>query len=172
LALSRRSIDLTGSISFWLQANNIPYQQYLFKGTVMSVTIPGTHKDLLDEPIVVTLTTQSAQSDLYSVVVWKRWDGEYLYITSDAGMRKHRNIVANPKISILVLDPTNPQRYLSLGGIVEEVVETNVVEELDRQTLAFTGHPHYFGVHEPIENQATFNGVIFKIRPLRVVTLG
>jgi hypothetical protein len=138
----------------------------------MSAMIPDSHQDLLSDPIVVTLTTQSAESELYSVVVWKRWDGEFLYITSDAGTRKHRNIVVNPKISILVLDPTNTQRYISLGCVVEEIIATDVVEELDRQTLAFTGHPHYFGVHEPLENEATFDGVFFKIRPTRVVVFG
>ena len=138
----------------------------------MPVIIPESHSDLLDKPIVVTLTTQSAQGELYSVVTWKRWDGEHIYITSDAGTRKHRNIVANPKISILVLDPTNSQRYLSLGGVVEGIIASDVVEELDRQSLAFTGHAHYFGVHEPLENQATFDGVFFKIRPSRVVIFG
>jgi len=138
----------------------------------MSAIIPESHRDLLDQPIVVTLTTQSAQRELYSVVTWKRWDGEYLYITSDAGTRKHRNIAANPQIAILVLDPTNSQRYLSLGCVVEGIIASGVVEELDRQSSAFTGEAHYFGAHEPIENQATFDGVYFKIRPTRVVAFG
>jgi general stress protein 26 len=142
------------------------------QGLTMPVIIPDSHKDLLEQPIVVTLTTLSEQYQLYSVVVWKRWDGEHIYITSDAGTRKHRNIAANPQISILILDPTNSQRYLSLGCVVEGIISVDVVEELDRQTLAFTGYPHYFGAHEPLENQTTFDGVFFKIRPTHVVVFG
>lgn len=138
----------------------------------MSVTIPASHIDLLQNPIVVTLTTISATGEPYSVVVWKRWDGEHVRITSDAGTRKHRNILANSNVAILVLDPTNSQRYLSLGGVVEAIVATDVVDELDQQTLHFTGHEHYFGVHEPVENEATFDGVFFKIKPTRVVAFG
>lgn len=138
----------------------------------MPVLIPDSHKDLLEKPIVVTLTTLSEAGDPYSVVVWKRWDGQHLLITSDAGTRKHRNIIANPKVAVLVLDPDNSQRYLSLGAVVEGIIDTGVVEELDRQAAAFTGSTHYFGTHEPIENQATFDGVFFKIKPIRIVTFG
>jgi nitroimidazol reductase NimA-like FMN-containing flavoprotein (pyridoxamine 5'-phosphate oxidase superfamily) len=138
----------------------------------MSATIPASHIDLLQQPVVVTLTTIAENGDPYSVVVWKRWDGEHIRITSDAGVRKHRNIQANARVSVLALDPDNTQRYLSLGCVVEEIVATGVVEELDRQTLHFTGHEHYFGVHEPKENEATFDGVFFKIKPVRAVAFG
>lgn len=138
----------------------------------MSIAIPDSHLDLLNDPVVVTLTTIAENGDPYSIVTWKRWDGECIRITSDAGTRKHRNIVANAKVAVLVLDPKNTQRYLSIGGIVEDIVATGVVEELDKQTQHFTGHEHYFGAHEPVENEATFDGVFFKIRPTRVVVFG
>lgn len=137
----------------------------------MSISIPSSHIDLLEQPIVVTLTTVTASGEPYSVVTWKRWDGEYLYITSDAGKRKHRNILENPHVAILALDPNNSQRYLSLGGVVEAAVDTGVVEELDKQSLAYTDVV-YFGNHEPAENEASFDGVYFKIRVTRVVTFG
>ena len=137
----------------------------------MSAVIPASYQDLLNDPIVVTLTTVSAQGAPYSVAVWRRWDGEYLLITSDAGTRKHKNVLANPQVSVLALDPRNPYRYLSIGGAAE-VVETGVEEELDRQTLLFKGEPHYFGSQAPLEEKATFKGVILKIRPTRIVVLG
>lgn len=137
----------------------------------MSVTIPKSHLDLLNQPIVITLTTVTAQGEPYSVVTWKRWDGEYLYLTSDAGKRKHRNILENRNVAILILDPKSDHRYLSLGGVVEEIIDIDVITELDRQSIAFTG-AKYFGNLEPSENEATFTGVYFKIRPTRVVTLG
>lgn len=138
----------------------------------MSTTLPESHRDLLEQPVVVTLTTVSAEGEPYSVVVWRRWDGQHLLITSDAGTRKHRNAVANPKVAVLALDPTNPQRYLSIRGVVEAIDTTDVTAELDRQTLLFTGDPHYFGKFEPVENEATFKGVILRIRPTRFVTFG
>jgi PPOX class probable F420-dependent enzyme len=137
----------------------------------MSATIPDAYLDLLNEAIVVTLTTVSAEGAPYSVAVWCRWDGEHLLITSDAGTRKHRNVLANPQVSVLALDPRNPYRYVSIGGTAAIVTE-NVVEELDRQTLLYKGEPHYFGSQAPVEEAASFDGVILKIHPARVVTFG
>lgn len=137
----------------------------------MSLAIPESHRDLLTEPIVVTLTTVTAAGEPYSVVTWKRWDGSHIYITSDTGKRKHRNIVENRHVSIMIIDPKNDHRYLSIGGMVEEIIETNVTEELDRQSIAFSG-AKYFGKHEPAENESTFVGVYFKIQPTRVVAFG
>lgn len=137
----------------------------------MSIAIPQSHLDLLNNAVVVTLTTVSSEGEPYSVAVWKRWDGKHLFITSDAGLRKHRNVLANPHVSVMALDPENPYRYLSIGGIAE-VIEENVVEELDRQTLHYIGELHYFGSQEPKEAEASFKGVILRIEPTRVVTLG
>src|SRR5262245_39411213 len=128
----------------------------------MSVQIPASHLDLLVEPIVITLTTVTAQGVPYSVATWKRWDSSHIYITSDAGKRKHRNILENRNVAIMIIDPKNDHRYLSLGGVVDEIIEANVTQELDRQSLAFT-NVKYFGNHEPNENEATFVGVYFKI---------
>jgi len=137
----------------------------------MSIEIPQSHQDLLNNPVVVTLTTVSKEGEPYSVAVWKRWDGKHLLITSDSGVRKHRNVQGNPHVSVMALDPDNPYRYISIGGVAD-IVEEGVIEELDRQTLHFVNEPHYFGSREPAENAATFKGVILKIRPTRVVTLG
>ena len=137
----------------------------------MSVSIPDSHLDLLNDAVVVTLTTVSADNQPYSVAVWKRWDGEHLLITSDSGVRKHKNVLANPQVSVMALDPKNPYRYISLGGVAE-ISEDKVVEELDRQTQHYMGEPHYFGSQEPAEAEASFKGIILKIRPTRVVTMG
>lgn len=138
----------------------------------MSTTLPESHRDLLEQPVVVTLTTVSAEGEPYSVAVWRRWDGQHLLITSDAGTRKHRNAAANPRVAVLALDPNNSQRYLSIRGVVEALDTTNVTAELDRQTQLYTGDPHYFGKFEPVENEATFTGVVLRIRPTRFVTYG
>ena len=138
----------------------------------MPATLPDSHRDLLENPVVVTLTTVSAEGEPFSVAVWRRWDGRHLRITSDAGTRKHRNALANPRVAVLALDPTNPQRYLSIRGVVEAIETSDVTAELDRQTQLYTGEPHYFGKFEPVENEATFNGVVLRIRPTRFVTFG
>jgi PPOX class probable F420-dependent enzyme len=137
-----------------------------------AVIIPDSYKDLLENPIVVILTTVSPEGKPHAVAVWRRWDGEYILTTSDPDTRKHKNILANPNVSVLALDPQNPYRFLEIGGIVETITHDGALEELNRHSLAYMGKPDYFGGVEPAEKLATYNGIIIKIKPTRVVKMG
>jgi PPOX class probable F420-dependent enzyme len=138
----------------------------------MAVVIPDSHKDLLEKPIIVILSTVSAEGRPYSVAVWRRWDGEFIRITSDLNNRKHKNILANPNVSVLALDPQNPYRFLEIGGVVEAIETVGALDELNLHTQLYMDKPNYFGNLEPAENEATYKGVMFKIRPTRVVKYG
>ena len=138
----------------------------------MAVTIPDSHKDLLEKPIVVVLTTVSAEGKPHAVGIWRRWDGEFIRITSDPDNRKHRNIQANPNVSVMALDPQNPYRFLEIGGVVESIETEGALDELNRHTQLYMGKDQYFGNVEPAENEATYKGIMFKIRPIRVVKYG
>ncbi|MCA0458372.1 MAG: pyridoxamine 5'-phosphate oxidase family protein [Chloroflexi bacterium] len=138
----------------------------------MTVIIPDSHKDLLEKPIVVSLTTVSAEGKPYAVGIWRRWDGEYIRITSDPDNRKHRNILANPHVSVMAIDPQNPYRYLEIGGVVESIVTEGALEELNRHTQNYMGKPKYYGAVEPAERESSYNGILFMIKPERVVKYG
>ncbi|MBI1279763.1 MAG: hypothetical protein GC179_16665 [Anaerolineaceae bacterium] len=138
----------------------------------MPVLIPDSHKDLLENPIVVVLTTVSAEGKPHAVGIWRRWDGEFIRITSDPNNRKHKNILANPNVSVMALDPQNPYRFLEIGGVVERIETQGALDELNRHTQMYMGKPNYFGTIEPAENEATYAGIMFIIRPTRVVKYG
>ncbi len=138
----------------------------------MTVIIPDSHKDLLEKPVVVILSTVSAEGKPHSVAIWRRWDGEMIRITSDPDNRKHRNILANPNVSVLALDPQNPYRFLEIGGVVESIETEGALEELNLHTQLYMGKAKYFGNVEPAEGEATYKGIMFKIRPMRVVKFG
>lgn len=138
----------------------------------MSVTIPESYRDLLEGPVVVTLATVSSEGVPYAAAVWRRYDGEFIRITSDRSTRKVRNIQANPRVTVLALDPKNPYRYLEIGGVVEQITAEGALEELDRHTQLYMGHEHYFGSAEPAENASKYDGVLLLIRPTRVVAIG
>lgn len=138
----------------------------------MAVVIPDSHKDLLEQVIVVILGSVSAEGKPSSAAVWRRWDGERIFITSDPDTRKHRNIKANPQVTVMTLDPKNPYRYIELAGIVEEITHDGALDELNRHTQMYMGKTNYFGDVEPAEKLAEYKGVIFKIRPTRVSTFG
>ena len=138
----------------------------------MAVVIPDSHKDLLEQAIVVILSSVSADGQPSSAAVWRRWDGEFILITSDPNTRKHRNIKTNPHVTVMTLDPKNPYRYIEIAGVVEEITHHGALEELNRHTMMYIGKANYFGDVEAAEKLADYNGIIFKIRLTRVATYG
>ncbi|MEP6985167.1 MAG: pyridoxamine 5'-phosphate oxidase family protein [Chloroflexota bacterium] len=138
----------------------------------MAVIIPDSYRDLLEKPVVVVLTTVSAEGKPYAVGIWRRWDGEYIRITSDPDNRKHKNILANPNVSVMALDPQNPYRFLEIGGVVESIETEGALGELNTHTQLYMGKPKYYGNVEPAEREPEYKGIMFKIKPTRVVKFG
>ncbi len=71
----------------------------------MQITIPNTHLDLFQEPVHGVLTTMLPDGMPQSSIVWVDYDGEYVLINTTLERQKGRNMRANPKVTVLVIDP-------------------------------------------------------------------
>ena len=129
----------------------------------MSLTIPGTHLDLLTKPIHAVLTTMMPDGQPQSSLVWCDYDGECACVNTSLERQKGKNMQANPKVTLLVVDPEDTSRYLEIRGEVEMVFE-NSLEHLDAITRQYTQHPRYYGYVFPLERQAQETRVICRIR--------
>ena len=129
----------------------------------MSLTIPGTHLDLLTKPIHAVLTTMMPDGQPQSSLVWCDYDGECARVNTSLERQKGKNMQANPKVTLLVVDPEDTSRYLEIRGEVEMVFE-NSLEHLDAITRQYTQHPRYYGYVFPLERQAQETRVICRIR--------
>ena len=129
----------------------------------MSFTIPDTHLDLLTEPIHAVLTTMMPDGQPQSSLVWCDYDGECARVNTSLERQKGKNMQANPKVTLLVVDPEDTSRYLEIRGEVEMVFE-NSLEHLDAITRQYTRHPQYYGYVFPLERQAQETRVICRIR--------
>jgi PPOX class probable F420-dependent enzyme len=79
-------------------------------------TIPVSHLDLLDQPTVVSLATLGSTGHPQVTAVWAVRDGNAV-VTSLTGTRqKLKNMLAHPKATAFVIDPTNPHRTLEVRG--------------------------------------------------------
>jgi PPOX class probable F420-dependent enzyme len=134
----------------------------------MSVTVPESHRALLEKPIVVSITTVDETHKPHSVPIWRKFDGEYILMSSDRISRKVRHVRANPNVVVLTIDPNDPYRYLEVSGTAE-IVETGALELLDELTRLYTDKPAYFGYFEPIEALDSYDGVVIKVTPERFI---
>lgn len=136
----------------------------------MPIPIPETHRDLIEGPVVVIIASIMPSGGVHSSAVWRRYDGEYVLITTETKNQKYKNLRHNPHVSIMALDPTNTGRYLELRGVVEALETEGVLAEVDRQTLLYTGKAHYYGDIESAEKGEEYDGVIIRMKITKVVT--
>lgn len=139
---------------------------------MMTNTIPSSHVDLLQQPIVVVLATLMPSGQPQVNCVWCLYDGTYLRLFTWRGTQKERNLRERPQATVLVIDPQNPYRYLEIRGTVEEVTPEGAEELANRLTQRYVNQPTFFGNVEPEEKRPEMQLVACKIKPTRVVTYG
>ncbi len=138
----------------------------------MSATIPASHKDLIEQLIVSTLATVTPGGKPHTTAIWRYYDGSHILFITSRGLQKEKNLQANPHVSIMILDPQDPYRYLEVRGVVDQITEDGALEQLDQIAHFYTGKPSYYGHIVPAENKGTRTHVICKVKPVKVVTRG
>jgi PPOX class probable F420-dependent enzyme len=128
----------------------------------MSQTIPESHYDLLDEPVVVWLATLMPDGRPQVTPVWCDRHDNQIWVNSAAGRQKDLNMRRDGRVTVAVLDPKNPYRYLEVRGHVVEIVEGQpAFDHIHKLAHDYFGRPFKF--NKPDEQR-----VIYKIDPLQV----
>ncbi len=86
-----------------------------------TLPIPGSHLDLLTRPICAVLTTLDPGGAPESSLVWVDHDGACARVNTTLERRKGRNLRANPRMSLLVVDPDDTARFIQIRGDAELV---------------------------------------------------
>lgn len=132
-----------------------------------ALRVPASHLDLLARPICGVLTTMGADGWPQSSLVWVDHDGECVRVNTTLERRKGRNFVANPKCSLLVVDPDDTTRFVQIRGDAE-LVRDGALEHLDALIRRYTRHPTYYGHIYPAEQQGRETRVVVRIHARRI----
>lgn len=87
------------------------------------MSIPADYAHLLDRPIFGHLGTIRPDDTVQVNPMWFDYDGEHLRFTHTRKRAKFRNLQHNPSMSLSLIDPENPLRYLELRGRLVDVVD-------------------------------------------------
>jgi PPOX class probable F420-dependent enzyme len=87
-----------------------------------STTIPDDLIDLLEKPYFGDLGTIRPDDTVQVNPMWFEFDGERIRFTHTTKLAKYRNLQHNPSMSLLVVDPADPMRYLEVRGVLDEIV--------------------------------------------------
>lgn len=135
----------------------------------MSVTIPNTHCDLFQNPVHGVLVTMMPDGFPQSSIVWVDYDGEYILINTTLERQKGRNMQANPKVTVLVIDPKNSSRWIEVRGRVKELTQDGAECHADKLTQRYCpGKHHFYRDIYPPEQKQKETRVIAKIEPIKV----
>lgn len=137
----------------------------------MTETIPKSHQDLLLEPVNGVLTTMMPDGQPQLSIVWTDFDGECVLINTTLERQKGKNMQANLKVNLLVIDPKNGSRFLEVRGEVVAITEEGTLLHADKQTQAYSNNAtHFYGDIYPEEQQDKETRVIVKILPNKITT--
>jgi hypothetical protein len=78
-----------------------------------------------------------------------------------------RDMAADPRVSLLVVDPVDTARFIQIRGEAELVSE-GAVQHLDALTRRYTGRPRYEGFVRPTGRQRPEERVIAIIHARRI----
>jgi len=132
-----------------------------------SVAIPPSHLDLLTRPVIGVFTTIGPGGQPQSSLVWVDHHGACARINTTLERQKGRNLLADPRVSLLVVDPMNTARYLQVRGDAE-LITAGAIAHVDELTRKYTRHPGYYGWIYPVEQRARETRVIVRIHARRV----
>jgi len=124
------------------------------------LSIPDSHRDLLERPIDVALVTLMPSGQPQATVVWCALEAGFLTINTMKGYRKERNMRARPRVAVLAVDPDDPLRWIEVEGTVG-LVDDGAEAHLRRLAYLYTGA-------EPEEYPESEVPVIGRIYPTRV----
>ncbi len=74
---------------------------------------------LLEQPLFASLATVGPDGHPQVTVVWLHVEDDRVVFNTAEGRAKHRNMAADPRVTVLLLDPDNGYRYAELRGTVE-----------------------------------------------------
>jgi PPOX class probable F420-dependent enzyme len=125
-------------------------------------TIPESFRDLLDSQFA-TMATIGPDGRPQLTEVWFVKDGESVAFSLSESRQKTKNLMRHPHCSVLILDLTNPFRYLEIRGDAE------IEPDNDYSFAARVGAKYNADLRE--YDQPGEKRVVTRIRPVRVHTV-
>ena len=84
--------------------------------------VPEAYRRLLDLPLYGHLGTIRPDDTVQVNPMWFEFDGEHVRFTHTTRRQKYRNVRHNPSMSLSIIDPDDPFRYLEVAGRLVDVV--------------------------------------------------
>jgi PPOX class probable F420-dependent enzyme len=94
----------------------------------MGIALNDEIRRLLDGPNFAVLATLNPDGGPQTSTMWVGRDSDDVLFSTVAGRRKHKNLLRDPRASVVVIDADDPYNYVELRGRV-----TSMDEDIGRE---------------------------------------
>jgi PPOX class probable F420-dependent enzyme len=130
-----------------------------------SLTLAEGVRAVLDSPEFATVATLLPDGSPHLSVVWVKREGDDVLFSTVIGRRKHLNLLADPRVSLLVYPKDNPYSYVEIRGVATMTQEGGR-ELIDRLAGKYRGLDRY-----PYDDGSDNVRVVIRVKPTKVVAL-
>lgn len=109
-----------------------------------AIAIPDQYKDLLTvKKAFASLGTLMPDGQPQVTPVWFDYDGKNFIVNSARGRQKDLNIRRDPRVTLAIIDPENPYRYVEVRGRVTDITQKGAREHIDKMAKKYLGKDTY-----------------------------
>lgn len=107
--------------------------------------ISDSHLDLLswDARTIAHMATVGPQGHPHSSPVWFDWDGTHLLVSLTKTRQKYLNLQRDKRVSLSILDASNPYRYIEIRGELVDIDEDPDIDFISRLAKKYLGKDRY-----------------------------
>jgi PPOX class probable F420-dependent enzyme len=101
-------------------------------------TVPASHRHILESGVLAFVSTIRASDGLISTnPVGFDWDGDTFRFSTLKSRVKYRNLQQDPRITVCVMDPAAPTRYVEIRGtaLLEDDPEGSLNQKIFRKNM-------------------------------------
>ena len=99
-------------------------------------------REFLENPYIGVATTLRPDGSPHSTPVWVDVDDEGVSFNTAWPRAKPRHLEADPRVSLVVVDPNDELRWLGVAGTAT-LVDEGANDQIDRLARKYRGHESY-----------------------------
>ncbi|WP_245720255.1 PPOX class F420-dependent oxidoreductase [Nocardia uniformis] len=132
----------------------------------VTVSLSDELKKYIDESkVYATVATIGANGQPHLTVVWLDRDGDELIYSTTVSRQQYRNVVRDPRVTVMINPPEQPFRYAEVRGTVTVAPDPERALP-DTMSLKFTGLPYREFNPQSVDDTER---VIIRITPTKVL---
>ena len=128
-----------------------------------TAVIPDKYRDLFTgKKAFASLGTLMPNGEPQVTPVWFDYDGKNLLFNSARGRQKDLNVRRDPRVSLTIIDPENPYRYVEVRGRVTDITQEGADAHINKMAKKYLDKDVY-PFRQPGEVR-----VLYTVRPEKV----